>query len=428
LISTNTIAQGDTREGGLRFICERGGNIYSATRRIKWPGDAAVVVSLVYIVKGISNIQPILNGLPVSRISAFLFPGTNDSSPRNLNENAGLTFEGYKIAGQGFLFSNDDDETSTIVELGEISKDTKNLERIFPYISGNEINESPTQSNSRFVIDFERMSYEETLAWPRLIELVRQKVKPYRDTISREAQRKNWWLFGESRPGLRNGVLGKQRVLVNSKTSEKFSFVFLPATWRFSQKVNVFLFETYAPFAILQSRVHECWARFFGGTQADQPVYTTTDCFETFPFPELYQDDPALTEIGSQYYEYRAQLMVSSNMGLTDIYNRFHSPDENSAEIDRLRELHASLDQIVFNSYGWLDLRPTYDFYLEYEDESDGSERKRKKPWRYRWSDDFREEVINRLLELNTKQVGLVVQTGSSNTKNIDDVRKRKVK
>ena len=51
LIATNTIAQGDTRSTGLRFICNNGGIIYSATRRYKWPGLAAVVVSVVHIWK-----------------------------------------------------------------------------------------------------------------------------------------------------------------------------------------------------------------------------------------------------------------------------------------------------------------------------------------------------------------------------------------
>jgi N-6 DNA Methylase len=51
LIATNTIAQGDTRSTGLRFICNNGGLIYNATRRYKWPGLAAVVVSLVHIMK-----------------------------------------------------------------------------------------------------------------------------------------------------------------------------------------------------------------------------------------------------------------------------------------------------------------------------------------------------------------------------------------
>ena len=52
LIATNTIAQGDTRATGLRFICEHGGEIYRARRRVKWPGLAAVVVSVLHVAKG----------------------------------------------------------------------------------------------------------------------------------------------------------------------------------------------------------------------------------------------------------------------------------------------------------------------------------------------------------------------------------------
>ena len=51
LIATNTIAQGDTRSSGLRWICEHGGDIYRATRRVKWPREAAVVVSVLHVAK-----------------------------------------------------------------------------------------------------------------------------------------------------------------------------------------------------------------------------------------------------------------------------------------------------------------------------------------------------------------------------------------
>ena len=51
LIATNTTAQGDTRSTGLWFICNNGGIIYNATQCYKWPGLAAVVVSIVRTLK-----------------------------------------------------------------------------------------------------------------------------------------------------------------------------------------------------------------------------------------------------------------------------------------------------------------------------------------------------------------------------------------
>ena len=52
LIATNTIGQGDTRASGLTTILSSGGALLRATRRLKWPGEAAVTVSVVHVAKG----------------------------------------------------------------------------------------------------------------------------------------------------------------------------------------------------------------------------------------------------------------------------------------------------------------------------------------------------------------------------------------
>ncbi len=101
--------------------------------------------------------------------------------------------------------------------------------------------------------------------------------------------------------------------------------------------------------------------------------------------------------------------MVRNDEGLTKTYNRFHDPDETSPDILRLRALHDAMDRAVLDAYGWTDLRPTCEFLLDYEDEDDegddaGRARQRKKPWRYRWPDDVRDEVLARLLALNIER------------------------
>ena len=66
------------------------------------------------------------------------------------------------------------------------------------------------------------------------------------------------------------------------------------------------------------------------------------------------------------------------------------------------------MDRAVLDAYGWTDLKPTCEFLLDYEEDEDedesGGGRRRKKPWRYRWPDDFRDEVLARLLELNRQR------------------------
>jgi hypothetical protein len=78
--------------------------------------------------------------------------------------------------------------------------------------------------------------------------------------------------------------------------------------------------------------------------------------------------------------------------------------------IQPLRKVHAAMDRAVLEAYGWDDLAQTVrcEFLLDYEEEEEddpgAKKSKKKKPWRYRWPDDFRDEVLARLLELNEQR------------------------
>ena len=132
----------------------------------------------------------------------------------------------------------------------------------------------------------------------------------------------------------------------------------------------------------------------------DDLRYTPSDCFETFPFPEGWETHPDLEAAGKEYYDFRAALMVENDEGLTRTYNRFHDPDERNPDITRLRDLHAAMDRAVLDAYGWFDIATDCDFLLDYEIDEAAWGRK-KKPYRYRWPDATRDEVLARLLALN---------------------------
>jgi hypothetical protein len=95
--------------------------------------------------------------------------------------------------------------------------------------------------------------------------------------------------------------------------------------------------------------------------------------------------------------------MAKNNEGLTKTYNRFHDRYETSTDIARLHELHAKMDRAVLDAYGWTDIQPWCEFLLDYEEEDD-EDGQRKKPWRFRWPDEIRDEVLARLLALNTQR------------------------
>jgi hypothetical protein len=415
LIATNTIAQGDTRSSGLRWIGQNGGEIYCARRRVKWPGLAAVVVSVLHVVKGIVPGPKRLDERDVERITAFLFHRGGHEDPKRLAANDGKSFQGSIVLGMGFTFDDTDTKgvATPIAEMHRlIEKNPRNREVIFPYIGGEEVNTSPTHAHHRYVINFGERGEEECReSWPELMAIVERKVYGTRASHSTAPP----WQFERLRAELYRAIGAVDRVLANSQVSAHVQFAFLPSRTVFAHTANIVPFSAYAAFCALQCRPHEIWARFLGSSMKDDLRYTPSDCFETYPFPDGWESHPALETAGKAYYEFRAALMVRNDEGLTKTYNRFHDPDESDADIVQLRDLHAAMDRAVLDAYGWTDIPTACEFILDYEiDEEEWGNR--KKPWRHRWPDDVRDEVLARLLELNAARAREEARSGSTSS------------
>ena len=240
LIATNTIYQGDTRATGLRFIRKAGGSIYTVRKRVKWPGEAVVVVCVIHIAKGLTPRSDI-DGRQVQQITAFLVEKGGDDNPFTLKENLGIAFQGYLLRCMGFTFADGDDEVLSLRDKDDlIAIDPSNEERIFPYIGGEEINDDPRQMNRRFAINFGAMSLAEAQRWPTLVKILEDRVKPERERQGREAAAAPWWQYWRPRPELTAAIAGLDRVLVCSRLATQISFVFLPRNWIFSDRLNVF--------------------------------------------------------------------------------------------------------------------------------------------------------------------------------------------
>lgn len=415
LIATNTISQGDTRNSGLRYICEHGGTIYQAQRRLKWPGEAAVVVSVIHIQNSngeIEHIPKVLDGHEVDFISAYLFHAGGSANPKRLATNSDRGFQGSILLGMGFTFDDMDKKgvATPIAEMKRlIAADERNASRIQPYLGGEEVNDSPQHLHHRYVINFGELTEDEAKAWPDLYNIVAQKVRPERqkkDASKYPRMVFEWWKYWNPRPGLYSRVSDTEYVLVTTRHNPHSSFAIVKADQVFAESLVVFPNATAAFFCILQSHVHEVWSRFFSSSMKDDLRYAPSDCFETFPFPPNWEGNAVLESAGTHYHEMRSAIMIDHNEGLTKTYNRFNDPDENDPQILKLRELHVAMDKVVLAAYGFDDIDTTCDFYLDYEveDEDEGAGRTRRKPWRYRWPDEVRDEVLARLLELNTKQ------------------------
>lgn len=337
-----------------------------------------------------------------------------------------------------------------------IAENPKNAEVIFPYIGGEEVNSSPTHAHHRYVINFGERSEEECRrAWPELIGIVERKVRGTRGSHSTAP----WWQFERPRTDLYAAAAKCSQVLIKPQVSSTVAFALINGPMVFSQKAIAFPLIDISLLALLQSSVHEHWTRSFTSTMKDDLNYSPSDCFENFPFPAALLDsavnDPAqaatrqsLEAIGERYHHFRAELMVANNEGLTSTYNRFHDPAETSSGLMELRNLHGEMDQAVLAAYGWSDMPTACGFGLDYLDTEDDAQLpdalqeridsgdlffwdandaldfqgqlqaygaitgRRKLPWRYRWPDAVRDDVIARLLALNGERYAAEVAQG----------------
>ncbi|WP_324765580.1 DNA methyltransferase (plasmid) [Sinorhizobium meliloti] len=444
LIATNTIGQGDTRATGLATILNHGGNIFRVTKRFQWPNEgAAVIVSIVHVGKGKAR-SPVLDGRQVDRISAYLVAGQNDEAPARLKANEGKAFQGAILLGMGFTFDDAaaaKGETEPLAEMDRlIANDTRNAERIRTYLGGEEVNNSPMHAHHRYTIDFEEFplrrdaklprwwdskpqdraaflrsgivpaDYPEPVAadWPDLLAIVEARVKPQRMKQSDEGGRKYWWRFLRRRGELNEAVAERSHVLTILFTAPHLGVSRIPSGGVFANTLNIFAYDNFSPFAALQSRVHEIWARFFSSSMKDDLRYAPSDCFETFPFPPGYETDETLERVGKTYHDHRAALMIEADEGMTKTYNHFHKESERGTPIARLRELHDEMDRAVLRAYGWDDLAGEVRAeFLTEESEDDHTYQ-----GRYFWPSEQRDKVLSRLLALNAERHAEEVKRG----------------
>ena len=199
-----------------------------------------------------------------------------------------------------------------------------------------------------------------------LINIKYSTVKPGRNKINRARNRDRWWLFGEYRKGLREATKDVQRIIARSIVSEMHALAFISKNYIASNAVVVFAYEDFYHFSLLQSHIHEIWLRRQASTMRTDIRYTPTDCFQTFPFPQVPSKiNQSVADLAGQaYYEYRQAVMMRTQSGLTKTYNRFHDRGCQDDDIMEMRQLHTEMDRAILSCYDWQDIDLQHDFYL----------------------------------------------------------------
>jgi hypothetical protein len=420
LIATNAIAQGEARRVGLDQAVDMGWSIYRAEKSQRWPGTAALEVSLLWIGHPGAHEQCILDGKIVAGITPSLDPESRvTGSAYRLAENANRAFQGSIILGTGFIL--EPDEAATL-----IANDPRNRAVLLPYLNGEDLNSRWDRSARRWVINFGEMPENQAKNYPLVWRIAEDRVKPHR--IDKDAGKyprmvHEWWKYWNARPALLKAISGFDEILAIARISNTGLPQRISTGQVMSEQIVVFATNNDATLALLSSALHFFWWSVKGASTIGVGAglrYTPSDGFETFPQPT---NTERMSQAGRELDRTRREVMAERKIGLTALYNLTNSEDVDEPEIDRLREIHIEVDRAVQEAYAlseeqdhairdyeakvgsgplllWREIDLDHGFY------------KTRQGSRFTISPQARIDVLDKLLALNHYRYDLEVKQG----------------
>ncbi len=389
LIATNTIAQGVTREIGLETMVMRGFQVTRSIRSRSWPGASAnLEFAAVWGTWSAINDHAArdADGLLALRISSLLEPeGRVAGNPFELAENLGVTYQGCIVLGRGFILEPE-------IARDFLESDPRNAQVVLPYLNGEDLNQRPDSSPSRWVIDFDELAEEDARAFVKPFLHVVDNVRLERQRNADSGAQHFWWRFLRPRPAMRSALKCLDRVIVIAQVSSTLMPSFVATNQVLDAMLVVFAQDDSASLALLSSEAHRLWAIKYGTTMRTDSRYTPSTVFDTFPRP---QPTDWLTQIGRTLDDERREIMLRRDLGLTRIYNLVSDPamkDSSDQDVARLRAIHVELDRAVMDAYGWTDVVLDHGFHTYRQME--------------RWTvgPAARVEILDRLLEENHRR------------------------
>ncbi|MGD9743941.1 MAG: class I SAM-dependent DNA methyltransferase [Hyphomicrobium sp.] len=382
LVATNSIRGGANREVLDALAPDLA--IFEAWSDEPWVVDgAAVRVSLVCF--GITDklTERQLNGVTAIVIHSDLSSSAVDlTKAKVLPETLNVAFIGTQKSGP---FDIPGDVARGWLTAPVNPNGRPNSDVIRPWVNGMDITRRPSDT---WIIDFGCEGSEPLSALYELpFQHVHQNVRPLRENLRRQGHRRYWWRHGEARPGMRRALAGLHRYIVTARVAKHRLFVWMPLIVLPDSATVAIARDDDTSFGVLHSRFHESWTlrlcTWLG--VGNDPRYTPSTTFETFPFPEGltpnipatdYAGDPraiAIAEAARKLDELRQAWLDPSDLvervpevvpGFPD---RIVAKDAKAAAILKKRTLtnlynerpawldhaHRDLDAAVAAAYGW---------------------------------------------------------------------------
>lgn len=387
LVATNSIRGGTNRDVLNRI--RQSAVIHDAWSDEPWNVEgAAVRVSLVAFGTPEAAVPAKLNGHAVGEVFSDLTGSNGVDLTRAvpLSPNRGVAFMGDTKGG---AFDVAGEAARRWLEMPVNANGRPNADVLRPWVNGMDLTRRPSDS---WIIDFGwSMSESDAAYFSAPFAHVVSAVKPARDKNNRETYRRFWWRHVEPRPGMVAKLCRMTRFIVTPTVARHRLFAWMRLPTLPDHQLIAIAREDDTGFGILHSRYHELWALRMGtwlGVGND-PRYTPTTTFETFPFPEglgpnrpaeAYADDvraQAIAAAARELVEKRdlwlnppdlvdrvpevvpgypdrivprtPQAAVTlKTRTLTNLYNTRGTP-----EGTWLDNLHRALDEAVAAAYGW---------------------------------------------------------------------------
>lgn len=285
LVATNSIRGGANRT--VLDAIARDTKIFTAWSDEPWVNaGAAVRVSLICF--GQSNTLPMLDGKQVGQIHADLTAGDSN------NSGGDLTLAKSLPSSQGACFMGASKKAPFDIE-GTLAREwlsqpnpngIPNSRVVRPLCNGIDLTR---RWGDRWIVDFgTEMSEADASLFESPFDHVVDHVKPVATKNSDKQVARNWWRHARPRVEMRSAIAKLDRFIITVAVAKHRTFSWMDATVLPDQATLAIARKDDTTFGILHSRFHELWSlrmcTFLG--VGNDPRYTPTTCFETFPFPE----------------------------------------------------------------------------------------------------------------------------------------------
>lgn len=388
LLATQAIRGGANREVLKRIIAS--GSIFFANSDRDWVLDGANVhISMVGFDSGTEN-QKVLDGQIVSDITPALTAGANIASASRLTEREGQSFIGVQKSGP---FDITREQALTMLTdpalAGHVNSDVLRI-----YWTAIDVVRRPLDM---WIIYFSTEIEAQAAMFVMPFEYLRQHVPS--DRTAKHFQGYPFWRTWRPRGEMYTALQNLRRFIITPHVSKHRVFAWAEGCICPSNLLIAIAADDDCTFGVLHSRIHEVWSRALGTQLREEESgfrYTPTTCFETFPMPQLTEQQRAaiaaaakelddlrrswlnppewtktetLEFAGSVDGPWRRYVREPNERGIGTVrYPRVVAKDAESAgklakrtltnlynEMPTwLRNAHHKLDEAVFAAYGWL--------------------------------------------------------------------------